>query len=165
MSRCYGAAAGRIGCTGIRRVSRFVAGLLRQRPGKAKTPQPIRPKVESLEQRIALFYGPRGAATGCTCPFCSTGASYTLGNSGSNNAYTAAGYKWDEPSGLGSPVTITYSYSNLLDGKLGLSACRSTVPFRKPLAVGPPPPRCVLSKSPIAARRPPQAITAKARRR
>ncbi len=33
-------------------------------------------------------------------------------------AYVAQGGKWSQPDGKGSPVTITYSYNNLLDGVL-----------------------------------------------
>lgn len=33
-------------------------------------------------------------------------------------AYTQVGGKWPQPGGLGTPVTLTYSYNNLLDGGL-----------------------------------------------
>lgn len=33
-------------------------------------------------------------------------------------AFTLVGGKWPQPSGLGTPVTVTYSYNNLLDGGL-----------------------------------------------
>jgi len=40
------------------------------------------------------------------------------------NWFVSSGWKWSQPGGLGTPVTITYSYSNLLDGGLrgGLTA-------------------------------------------
>ncbi|MDY6786016.1 MAG: matrixin family metalloprotease [Cyanobacteriota bacterium] len=36
--------------------------------------------------------------------------------------FVDTGFQWDQPGGSGSPLTITYSYSNLLDGTLGLGA-------------------------------------------
>jgi hypothetical protein len=33
-------------------------------------------------------------------------------------AFTVAGGKWAQPGGLGSPVTLTYSYQNMFDGGL-----------------------------------------------
>lgn len=37
---------------------------------------------------------------------------------GRAQGYSTQGGKWDQPGGLGTPVTITYSYNNLLDGGL-----------------------------------------------
>jgi hypothetical protein len=37
-------------------------------------------------------------------------------------SFVASEYKWGQPGGLGTPITITYSFSNLLDGEIrGLS--------------------------------------------
>jgi hypothetical protein len=37
---------------------------------------------------------------------------------GAARGYSVQGGKWPQPGGLGSPVTVTYSYNNLLDGGL-----------------------------------------------
>jgi hypothetical protein len=44
-----------------------------------------------------------------------------LGCSLQAKAYVLSGTKWPQPSIPGYPITLTYSYSNLLDGVLGLS--------------------------------------------
>ena len=38
--------------------------------------------------------------------------------SGGSGSYLVQGGKWPQPGGLGTPVSVTYSYSNLLDGGL-----------------------------------------------
>ena len=35
-----------------------------------------------------------------------------------NATYFPIDYTWDQPEGLGSDITLTYSYSNLLDGNM-----------------------------------------------
>lgn len=82
---------------------------------------------ERLEERIALsgLQAPGAAPTGCTCPnCCATGAAYVLGGGVPGNNPTAL--KWAQPNGFGTLTTVTYSYSNLLNGGLGggLSAAR-----------------------------------------
>ncbi len=74
---------------------------------------------ERLEERIALSSVLPGevAPTGCACVNCAKGAAYVLGGGVGGSSPFAV--KWPQPNGLGSLVTITYSYSNLLDGKLG----------------------------------------------
>lgn len=77
----------------------------------------IRPHAEALEQRLALStYVP----SGCACPFCCGAAQpyVVAGSSAPGAAYQAAGYRWPQSS-PGAPVTVTYSYSNLLNGGLG----------------------------------------------
>src|SRR5262245_8934306 len=68
--------------------------------------------LERLEERAVP-----ASLVGCTCPYCPGAAAYTLGSGVPGTSPYAV--KWAQPSGLGSPVTITYSYSNLLDGRLG----------------------------------------------
>ncbi|MFO0878688.1 MAG: matrixin family metalloprotease [Gemmataceae bacterium] len=46
------------------------------------------------------------------------GAAYTLGTETGPNGTTVP-TRWAQPGGRGTPVSITYSYSNLLDGRLG----------------------------------------------
>jgi hypothetical protein len=38
--------------------------------------------------------------------------------SGATNAYSTVGRKWPQPGGVGSPVTLTYSFQNIFDGSL-----------------------------------------------
>ncbi|MGL4550266.1 MAG: matrixin family metalloprotease, partial [Gemmataceae bacterium] len=96
-----------------------------------------RPAVEPLEPRVVPSYVPApGAASthggGCACPGCAAPAEYRIGGTGS--ASTAGGYKWHQAS-LGSPLTITYSYSNLLNGRLtgGMSAATLKAVIREAL--------------------------------
>ncbi|HUG90136.1 MAG TPA: matrixin family metalloprotease, partial [Planctomycetaceae bacterium] len=53
-----------------------------------------------------------GGGCGCLCHGLADGASTDL-------QFSVSGWKWSQPGGLGSDVTITYSFSNLLDGGLG----------------------------------------------
>lgn len=41
------------------------------------------------------------------------------GGNGESDPFVINGFRWPQPNGSGAPVTITYSYSNLLDGGLG----------------------------------------------
>ncbi|MBY0232210.1 MAG: matrixin family metalloprotease, partial [Gemmataceae bacterium] len=115
----------------------------------AKLFSPVRPlrrgnplHLETLEDRLALSVVPGAdpaVAARCACPFC-TGSgtasvapadpllvrgggpaqdAYRLGGGGTSAANAT---KWPQPGGLGSQTTITYSYANLLDGGMGLSA-------------------------------------------
>ncbi len=49
--------------------------------------------------------------------------------------FVTSGSKWFQPGGLGSPVTITYSYSNLLDGTLGISSAQLTSAIEEALGL------------------------------
>ncbi|MBC6419277.1 MAG: hypothetical protein GDA44_11135 [Prochloron sp. SP5CPC1] len=49
--------------------------------------------------------------------------------------FATSGSKWSQPGGLGSPVTITYSYSNLLDGTIALSAPQLTSAIEEAMIV------------------------------
>ncbi|MGE3315232.1 MAG: matrixin family metalloprotease [Planctomycetaceae bacterium] len=53
------------------------------------------------------------------------------------NHFVASGYKWPQSGGLGTPVTVTYSYSNLLDGGLkgGLTAAQLRSAVEKALGL------------------------------
>jgi hypothetical protein len=42
----------------------------------------------------------------------------SLGSATSVRAYVASGSKWSQPGGLGSPLTLTYSFENMFDGGL-----------------------------------------------
>jgi hypothetical protein len=94
-----------------------ISGLLRRvfsprtgHPG-ARVRRPL--SLEVLEQRLAPA---RVLGDAYTAPGAGLGS-----NSGD---YVLSGMSWPQPGGPGSPITITYSYSNLLDGGLdgGLSA-------------------------------------------
>lgn len=58
---------------------------------------------------------------GCTCEACLGGPSVDAQQelSGISPSEFNAAYSWPQSGGLGSDVTLTYSYSNLLDGGLG----------------------------------------------
>jgi Matrixin len=104
------------------RLVRLWTGLVRRFwTARARPTSPSFPRArgpEPLEERVALSGVPSAVMgpVGCTCPLC-TAAAYRLAGSPTLNTPTDR-FKWDQPGGLGSPVTITYSYSNLLDGKL-----------------------------------------------
>src|SRR5687767_2739402 len=88
----------------------------RKRSQKSTT----RPHAERLEQRLALsVYVPAGAAAPlcCACPGC-TGQPFATAGQAPGAAYQAPGYRWSQ-SAPGAPMTVTYSYSNLLSGGLG----------------------------------------------
>lgn len=93
-------------------------------------PRELRPRrarlgVEVLEDRTALSSVPltepltdASHVPACGCMLCGSAASaeYRLG--GTNSTNPAGAYKWGQAA-KGTPITITYSYSNLLNGKLG----------------------------------------------
>ncbi len=56
---------------------------------------------------------------------------------GDSEDFTAIGQKWQQPNGLGSAVTITYSYSNLLNGQFadGLSSIQIRAAIEEALAL------------------------------
>lgn len=72
---------------------------------------------ERLEDRVALTGFAGVSPAGCTCPNCCGPAAYTLGGGVPGSSPYAL--KWPQPAGLGKLTTITYSYSNLLNGQLG----------------------------------------------
>jgi hypothetical protein len=74
---------------------------------------------ERLEERVALsgLQAIGAAPAGCTCPNCARGAAYVLGGGVPGNDPNAL--KWAQPNGFGTLRTVTYSYSNLLNGGLG----------------------------------------------
>src|SRR3954470_10811644 len=113
------------------RLVRLWAGLVRCFSSSRAPPTPPSPGrvrgPEPLEDRLALS-GILPAAShppGCCCPFC-TGAAYLLAGSSTLNTPTDR-LKWDQPGGRGSAVTVTYSYSNLLGGKLPGGLSSSTI--------------------------------------
>ena len=58
-------------------------------------------------------------------------------DTGDSEEFTATGQKWPQPNGLGSAVTITYSYSNLLNGQFadGLSSIQIRAAIEEALAL------------------------------
>ena len=74
--------------------------------------------VETLEPRLLLNIDGSFYATSCSAilPAVSENfyaADYIIDGP---QEYQTTGYKWPQPGGLGDPITITYSYSNFLDG-------------------------------------------------
>lgn len=51
---------------------------------------------------------------GGACPFCHADNPIPVGTP----VWSIGGGRWDQPGGLGSPITVTYSYNNFLDGGL-----------------------------------------------
>lgn len=82
-----------------------------------RQPAPRRPAARLLEHLEERVVPSTAQPAGCRCPNCAGGAAYTLG--GGVPGSSPAAIKWPQPAGLGSQVTVTYSYSNLLDGRLG----------------------------------------------
>ena len=122
----------------------------------------VAPAVESLEQRTYLS---ASAAVSQDLLFLPDGVDPSTvvgGNgedatdgSGSPEDFVDSGFKWAQPGGLGSPITITYSYSNFFDGgmgslteaqlkaaieeSLGLWAANAPLNFVEVVDSGPPP--------------------------
>ncbi len=106
----------------IRWVSEIVRDLFAGRGKSATMTVPSkRLTLEPLEHRLVL------SASVPTLPHLNginlsvPGDAFVLAGTVESTAYTAM-TKWSQAGGLGSTVTITYSYSNLLDGRIGLSA-------------------------------------------
>lgn len=86
----------------------------------------MRPGTYTISERPKpgweqTFPGEDGATTSTEPePVVVPGATQTGTNQGSDGPveFNTSGGKWDQPGGLGSTVTLTYSYSNLLDGLL-----------------------------------------------
>lgn len=94
-------------------LARLWAGLVRSLSASSSSPLPARRtllRAEPLEDRLAP------AVTTPCCPYYVAGAPLSTG---SDSADFVTGTKWDQPNGPGTTVTLTYSYSNLLDGGLG----------------------------------------------
>lgn len=102
--------------------SGVVRFLSRQRPPSCRHRLVRTP--ERLEDRLALSTVLPGAPLACACPFCAPGATLSTGDTG--DAYSTYD-KWTQAGGLGSTLTITYSYSNLLDGGLGGGLASTTI--------------------------------------
>ncbi len=49
--------------------------------------------------------------------------------------FVNSGYQWSQPGGDGTPVTITYSYSNLLDGTIGIASSQITSAIEEALGL------------------------------
>lgn len=100
-------------------LARLWAGFVRAVSARRSSARPrqrtlLRP--EPLEDRLAPAAVVPGSTGPCACSLYVGGAAlYISGDS----AGTVAGTKWDQPNGSGTTVTLTYSYSNLLDGRLG----------------------------------------------
>src|SRR5882724_4974406 len=108
--------------TRMSRVSKFVRELFAGRSESGKTSRASVPlSVETLEARLALSANPASVPAVQGINLLVPGDAFVLAGSVSPTDYTAM-TKWSQPAGLGSTVTITYSYSNLLDGRIGLSA-------------------------------------------
>jgi hypothetical protein len=72
-------------------------------------------RVETLEDRLVLSLTAPGAP----------GDAYVLAGQDSDPAGPI--YRWSQPGGPGSHITLTYSYSNLLDGSLGGGLSPATI--------------------------------------
>ena len=106
----------------IGRVSDIVRQWFAGRIDSAKAPPPsVRLTLEALEHRLVL------SASVPTLPHLNginlsvPGDAFVLAGTATPTAFDPM-TKWSQPGGLGSPITITYSYSNLLDGRIGLDA-------------------------------------------
>jgi hypothetical protein len=96
-------------------VSEVVRELFREANAAASMARPsTRLGVEKLEDRLVL-----SVTNGINLSV--PGDAFALAGTADPTDFSAM-YKWGQPGGLGTPVTITYSYSNLLDGKIGLAA-------------------------------------------
>ena len=49
--------------------------------------------------------------------------------------FVNSGYQWNQPGGDGTPVNITYSYSNLLDVAIGVPSCQRTSAIEEALGL------------------------------
>lgn len=100
-------------------LTRLARWLFASPPSPAPRRTTPAPRAEELEPRLALSaFAGAAAPAGCSCPCCAGGGSFTFAQGGAT-AYSAAVSKWAQPGGPGAPLTLTYSYSNLLDGGLG----------------------------------------------
>lgn len=81
-------------------------------------------KPEPLEARVVPTGVLPAAPGGCCCSLCH--GSGTITTSPSRDNYNTDS-KWPQPGGKGSLVTITYSYSNVLDGRLGGSLSPASI--------------------------------------
>jgi hypothetical protein len=75
------------------------------------------PGLERLEERAVPASLVSQIGPGGTGPLTAHGDAYTL--AGGVDGDSPYAVKWSQPGGRGAPVTITYSYSNLLNGGLG----------------------------------------------
>ncbi len=103
------------------KVTDWVAGLFADRP--SPTPRSRLGRIETLEDRYALSTVAGAMPPGCVCPLCAPRSApqvqsdeFRFTNGGTS---VSGASKWSQPGGLGSTITITYSYNNLLDGGLG----------------------------------------------
>ena len=99
-------------------VSEVVRELFREKQ-RARKPQPsTRLGVERLEDRLVLSANVPTVPVTQGINLVVPGDAFLLAGASSPTDYTAM-TKWAQPGGLGSQVTITYSYSNVLNGQLG----------------------------------------------
>ena len=106
----------------IGRVSDIVRQWFAGRIDSAKArPPSVRLTLETLEHRLVLSASvptfPHLNGVNLSVP----GDAFVLAGTATPTAFDPM-TKWSQPGGLGSPITITYSYSNLLDGRIGLDA-------------------------------------------
>jgi hypothetical protein len=100
----------------LARLRTSLSGLLPPPRPKCR-PRRARPLCpEWLEERTVPSAVLPAGFPGCS-DLPARGDAYTLG--GGVDGTSPYAVKWAQPAGLGTPVTITYSYSNLLNGSLG----------------------------------------------
>ena len=104
----------------------WVANLVRKSLDKwntsaKKTISPARLTVEALEDRLALSANLPSVPPVNGINLLVPGDAFVLAGGVAPTDYTAI-TKWNQPSGLGSTITITYSFSNLRDGRIGLAS-------------------------------------------
>ena len=99
-------------------VSEVVRELFRESQRAMASRPSTRLGVEKLEDRLVLSANvPMVHGINLSVP----GDAFVLAGTADPTNYSPM-TKWGQPDGLGTPITITYSYSNLLDGKIGLAA-------------------------------------------
>jgi hypothetical protein len=115
-----------------------LASILRWLPRFSSPPsrRPERPShklcLEPLEDRLTLSTTQTTGLALSAAALASAGYgplvgdAYTFAN-GTRDATTDPSSYWAQPGGKGTPITVTYSYDNLLDGHLGGSLSASTI--------------------------------------
>ncbi|NET38025.1 MAG: matrixin family metalloprotease [Cyanothece sp. SIO1E1] len=75
----------------------------------------LQPVASSNGETLSL---PATHLNGCVCSTCCDQADFSSDGSTFESDFNTFGIKWAQPNGKGTPINITYSYTNLLDGGL-----------------------------------------------